>query len=565
MVQTASGRYNQLQAARFPYLERAREASKLTLPYMFPPLGTSSGSRLPTPYQSLGARGVNNLASKLLLALFPANQPFFRLEVGDAEINKILQGNESQKSAFQSALSSIEKDCQTEIETTAIRVSAFEILKHLLVGGNCLGYMLPKGGLRVFHLKDYVVRRDPEGSTLEIITKEMISPDAVPDDMKATVTNGVIQGSKDKGDLTSPDPEDDKNPRPGSTEKNIELFTWVRRTSASWLVCQYIGNEPVPGSYGTYPLDKSPWMPLRWSRVDGEDYGRGFVEEYQGDLQSLEGLTQAIVEASAMAAKVLWLVKPNGTTKQKTLANSPNGAIREGAAEDVHCMQMDKGADLQVAKATVDDLKKDLGYAFMLNSAIQRDAERVTSAEIRYMAQELETSLGGLYSLLSQEFQLPLVTRLMFQMERQKKLPILPAGTIRPTIVTGLEALGRGNDLDRLNQFMTEIQPLGPQVIQMYLNVADYMTRVGTGTGLDITGLIKPQQQVDAEQAQQNQTMQQQQALQAVIPHAAKALADGSKEIAVHRATSQIPSAPVPTPGGNAGVAPGHGPGPVPG
>ena len=42
--------------------------------------------------------------------------------------------------------------------------------------------------------------------------------------------------------------------------------------------------------------------------VDGEDYGRGRVEEFLGDLQSLESLTQAITEGSAAAAKVVFLV-----------------------------------------------------------------------------------------------------------------------------------------------------------------------------------------------------------------------------------------------------------------
>ena len=31
-------------------------------------------------------------------------------------------------------------------------------------------------------------------------------------------------------------------------------------------------------------------------------------------------------------------------------------------------------------------------------------------------------------------------------MEKSKKLPSMPKGMIKPTIVTGLEALGRGND-----------------------------------------------------------------------------------------------------------------------
>ena len=67
-----------------------------------------------------------------------------------------------------------------------------------------------------------------------------------------------------------------------------------------------------------------------------------------------------------------------------------------------------------------------LQFAFLLNSSIQRNAERVTASEIRFMAEDLEQALGGIYSILSQEFQLPFVMRKMAMMEKSKKLPKLP-------------------------------------------------------------------------------------------------------------------------------------------
>ena len=151
----------------------------------------------------------------------------------------------------------------------------------------------------------------------------------------------------------------------------------------------------------------------------------------------------------------------------------------------------------------------------MLNSAVQRSGDRVTAEEIRYMASELEDGLGGIYSILSQEMQLPLVKRLMFQMERQKRLPVLPDGTIQPVIVTGMEALGRGHDLNKLNLFLQNISPLGPEVLARYMNVSDYVKRVGTSLGIDMAGLIKSQEQVDAEQ---QQAMQQQMMQQMAVP-----------------------------------------------
>ena len=43
-------------------------------------------------------------------------------------------------------------------------------------------------------------------------------------------------------------------------------------------------------------------------RIDNEDYGRSYCEEFIGDLKSLEGLTEAMVEAAAATSKVVFLV-----------------------------------------------------------------------------------------------------------------------------------------------------------------------------------------------------------------------------------------------------------------
>jgi hypothetical protein len=194
----------------------------------------------------------------------------------------------------------------------------------------------------------------------------------------------------------------------------------------------------------------------------------------------------------------------------KDVQDAPNTAVRAGKADDVTVLQMNKFNDFKVAQGVMESIEKRISMAFLLNSSVQRNGERVTAEEIRYVASELEDGLGGVYSILSQEFQLPFVTRIMWQMERQKKLPPLPKGLVRPVITTGLEALGRGQDLTKLDTLLQRIAPLGPEVISTYLNVGDYITRVGTSLGIDMAGLVASQEQVQASQqaAQARQMME---------------------------------------------------------
>ena len=96
MKETAKQRYEKLQADRQHYLDRARECSELTIPTLIPDDGFESSSEIYTPFQSVGARGVNNLASKLLLLLLPPNSPFFRLSLSGKTKEELEQSPELQ-------------------------------------------------------------------------------------------------------------------------------------------------------------------------------------------------------------------------------------------------------------------------------------------------------------------------------------------------------------------------------------------------------------------------------------------------------------------------------------
>jgi len=119
--------YEQLKANRSPFLMRARDCAKYTIPTLIPPFDGSNKTGAiyyPTPWQSMGARGVNNLAAKLLMALFPPNTPFFKLEIDDQTLAE-LAGSPDMQSKVLEGLNKIERAVQTNIEQGAVRISAF--------------------------------------------------------------------------------------------------------------------------------------------------------------------------------------------------------------------------------------------------------------------------------------------------------------------------------------------------------------------------------------------------------------------------------------------------------
>lgn len=483
---TFAQRYDLLCTIKSSYLTRAEKCSEYTDPYIFPKEG-KEGEKIKTPYQSVGAEGVTNLSSRILNVLLPPNRPPFRLRFDRA---KVSEEDKALIQDIEAGFSRIEQEVTAHIETLSDRVVLSEAIPLLLVTGNVLLYVRPDG-IKLYNLRNYVVSRDARGEPLEIIVKEKLDPRLLPPD--------VMQKSFPES------AHNDNLGKPHEKAQYVTLYTQIKRSGkGNWTVKQECNGKLI-GKTGSFPKDQCPWLPLRMYRITGEDYGRGYVEKYLGDHRSLETLTKAVVEGAAASAKILFLVEPNSNTKIQDIAKAENLAVLSGKATDVSTLQVQKAADFQVAKAMIDGLQQRLSRAYLLNSAIQRNAERVTAEEIRYMAQELESALGGLYSMLADEFQRPYVNLRIEYMRREKLIPSFDPKDVTPQIVTGVDALGRGQDANRLTQWITTVmQTLGPQVALQYMNVTAFMRALASGIGIDDASLLKSEETIQAEQ-QQNQ------------------------------------------------------------
>ena len=485
----AKERYDALSSTRSQYLNIAEEASTLTLPYLVREDETynRSARNLITPYQSVGAKGVVTLASKLMLALLPPQTSFFKLQVDEQMLGQI--GDPAIKSELDLAFSKIERTILDAIAASDDRVVVHQALKHLVVSGNALIYMA-KSGLKLFPLNRFVVERDGDGNILEIVTKERIS-------RKLLETEYGVEAK----------PPVDLNTDYSDTE-DVDVYTYVRREKNQMIWHQEVFGEMIEGTKGKSPLDTNPWIALRFQSVDGESYGRGRVEEFMGDLKSLEALSQALVEGSAAAAKVVFTVSPSSTTKPSTLAKAGNGAIIQGRPDDIGVVQVGKTADFATAYQMMQQLERRLSEAFLILTV--RQSERTTAEEVRMTQMELEQQLGGLFSLLTVDFLKPYLARKMSVFERTGDIPKLPEGIVTPVIVAGINALGRGQDQISLGQFVTTIaQTMGPEAISQYIHPDEIIKRLAASEGIDVLNLVKSQEQIQQERQQAMQQAQQ--------------------------------------------------------
>ena len=508
----ARDRYTQLTRGRSQFLDTAVECSRLTLPYLIQEDLSSrpTHQKLHTPWQSVGSKCVVNLAAKLMLALLPPQTSFFKLQIRDEKLG--VEFPPEIRSELDLSFAKMERMVMEYISASSDRVVVHQALKHLVVSGNALVFM-GKEGLKNFPLNRYVVNRDGNGNVCEIVTKELISRKILGIDLPEALPNS---------------PGDDGY-KTGSDDQDVEVYTYVRLDdNGRWIWHQEAFDKIIPGSRSTAPKNTSPWLVLRFNTVDGEDYGRGRVEEFLGDIRSLEGLSQALVEGSAAASKVVFLVSPSSTTKPKTIADAGNGAIVQGRPDDVGVVQVGKTADFRTAQEQMNSLERRISEAFLVLQV--RQSERTTAEEVRLTQMELEQQLGGLFSLLTVEFLVPYLDRTLHILQRNKELPKIPKDLVRPEIIAGVNALGRGQDQQSLVQFaQTLAQTMGPEIMAKFLDPGEYVKRLAAAQGIDALNLVKTPETMAQEAQQQQQQMQQQMLLKQAGQLASSPMMDPSK------------------------------------
>ena len=488
---TAKSRYDNLSSDRSQFLTEAEDATKLTLPYLI--RGHEDYQKgmkqLKTPWQSVGAKGVVALASKLSLSLVPPQTSFFKLQLDESQLGE--EFGPEIKSELDLSFAKIERTILDAIAASDDRVVIHQALQHLVVGGNALIFM-GKTGLKLYPLNRYVIERDGNGQVIEIITKERINKDLIPSYYEIMPERLV----KDQDE----------------EEEECDVYTHCKRDNNRFVWHQEVHDKRIPGTQGKAPIDSTPWLPLRFNTVDGEAYGRGRVGQFIGDLKSLEALSQAIVEGSAAAAKVVFTVSPSATTKPQTLAAAGNGAIVQGRPDDIGVIQVGKTADFATALQHMQTLEKRLNEAFLILSV--RQSERTTAEEVRMTQMELEQQLGGLFGLLTIEFLVPYLNRKLSIFQKTGEIPRIPKGMVKPIIVAGINSLGRGQDVQALGGFLGTIaQTMGPDAIMQYINPDEVIKRLAAAQGIDVLNLVKS---MEERQQEEQQAVQQEAEMKAI-------------------------------------------------
>jgi hypothetical protein len=505
---TIKDRFRTLDSLRQSKIDRARKCSELTVPSLLPPEGWNEEMSLYTPYSSVASRGVTSMASRILSALLPLNDtPFFRFELktGIQPTLEILE-----------FLENVSYQVYNKLSSKNLRETLFLALQHLIVVGDCLLIQEDSLNFRVLRLDQYVVRRTVDGDIQEIIHLEYLS-------------KGNDQNAQEYYTTSI----DDRSRKGYDTiycrmtkEEGDDVWKVVKENEE--------GNVVDTGEFTV-----SPYIPLRWSAVAGENYGRSHCEDILGDIQALESYTEAGMEGMA-AGSAFWIgIDPAGLTEIDDVALAQNGSFVPARQNDVFTItpsgQMN--SQIQSSQTAIEMMRKELGIAFLMDSASMPTGDRVTATAVRTIGRELEHVLGGAFSAIARQLMKPIVQRtILLMLDAEEIDPKLEnafedeGGLLSIEIVTGLLALSRESDLTKLMQMGEMVRNLPPEAMALFKWDA-YNRALITALGFDPSNWVKSEEEAKQEQMElaaiqgqmANEQQLQQQAGSAAVDTAAMA------------------------------------------
>lgn len=476
---TALLTWNTLDGDRSSTIDRAMDASEVTVPYLFREDTSKAQDDYDYNYvQGYGAKLVNHLVGKFALSILPPSQPFYRLSATNEAMEAVSGGDANAKFEIEKILAQQEDGILRYINNSGFRAILYPALRLACVTGDSLIEKTSEDKFRVFNMHNYVIKRDAFGNILKLVIKEVLAYESVPEDIRSSI-------SEDKKD------------------EPVDLYTKCELIDGKYELFQEINEEIVTGSEETLKSFNDRFISVRWTKMYDEDYGRGFVEDHIETFKDLDNQLRVLSQSAAISSKSVFTVNPNGMTKYSDYVDAVNGDVIIGLPTDIGVVRVDKQQDLNTTYSLVNDYKRELAESFLMSSSSIRNAERVTAHEVQMVAAELEASFGGVYTAISQDIQMPLVINAM------NSLNIEAGKDVDVIITTGVEALGRNVEMSKINGMIQELlvasQLVGQEAIAASLSADNIVGAIIANSGVASKNFLISQMEKDQASAAQEQ------------------------------------------------------------
>lgn len=474
-------------------MSRKERLAEVTIPTSLPDKDYNvKNESLTNGSTSLGAQGAINIVNKLMLAMFAPGVSFMKLELAAAEKAKFLADmGMKDDSLLTDVLAEGERDALRVLEQSGSRPALYEGLSALVCVGDVLMDLSDKDLISFISLRDYAVERNRKGQVLRLIFREITRVQDLEDDAEKEYRNAVPTCK----------PRD-----------KVTVYTTVRFTRGMYRSTVYVEDVELSARHsGKWKPENLPWRALTWRLPLGQDYGVSLAEDYSNDLGVHDIVSESMADGAVLASQFRWACNPGGLTQPEDVTSGRNGDVIPADPKDLSLIFANMGNQLATIMQIEEVYSRRLGRGFLMNSAVTRDSERTTAEEVRLQAIELEQSLGGVYSRLAIDMQAPIAR---WQL-RAANINI--QGTkISPTIITGLDALSRSAELQRMMGFLSDVSTLAeiPAETRVMLNEEPIISDMAAGRGVNRSKYVATTDEINQRRQAQAQSEANQAAVQ---------------------------------------------------
>lgn len=455
---TDPGRLDQLwttmQGEKGDIERRSEEYARWTIPAICPEDGTEHNEQEKADV-AIGPRLVNHLSNKIVDTMFPQDSPFFTIAMTPEAKKRLMEelGDEGAKQfadMTRQATTAVEEAAIRKLKLAHYRPQAIEAVKHQIITGNAVIRRMKDGTRVVYGVKDFCVRRTIDGEVMQLLLCDAKKFGALPDDLKQRVKN---------------------EHREYDNDTDCKLYTYYGWDGNRWRMLQAVDDVMIDKGVRFKPVDK-PFISLTWNLSRGENYGRGLVEDHTVAFHQIDVLTKAMIDMVGVMADIKFLVDPASVLDPEELNASPRGSYHQGRRDDISTPESSRRVEIQSTLQIIQGLERELAQAFLLNSSAVRDAERVTAEEIRFIAMELESAFGGLYSRLAIEWQKQEAEYAVSLINFDRDIGNAMLSSFEVLVVTGLESLSREGQLYNLRRALADLQMLDnvPEELRATIN-----------------------------------------------------------------------------------------------
>lgn len=430
--------------------------------------------------ESVGAECLNNFVSQISRLAFPEDGAFYRAKAKEENTPNL---DKLSSTAQEEIFRKFEERGMYQLKVRKLSRYKFQLMLQLLGLGN-VTWHLPKErqDMQVFDLNDVAVRRTPKGDVADIIIRDKTDFQF----LSKSTREYLKQNKKNYKDTDC-----------------VHMYTHVYLNKHNkYSICYSVDDIELPTDENFYSAMDKEYHASAINLVRGSHYGTGIVGQYLPIIHKVNVYADSNTDVAVSGSLVNWGVDPAANLRPNDWANREQGQAFALKQNQVFPLVSQVGQHLQLAQSAKAELVATLHRVFLMFTAIQRDAERVTAEEIRLVANKLEETHSGLYTLIAESLQRPLALNAIALVDDEELAPY--KNEIDVSLVTAIETMSRSAELNSILSALNDtsiFNNVPPQVVEQ-LKVNDITKRIFINHNLPIGNFVKSDEEVQQERQQ---------------------------------------------------------------